>query len=384
MRVVGLLLAAATAIVLLVAATFGAPAPCGPAAPAGDGGELVDGRGGEKVIPAEHARVYRQVAAQTGVPAAILAAVGYVETKHGRIGGPSTAGALGPMQFLPSTWAGLGCDGSIHDLQPAVRCSAKYLISLAKEPGARRAPDRWIYAMCRYNGGCTNGIRAEAGYGAAGEVAGQIAREYGYRPGTSDPDGLRLADASTSATACPAATSTDGAPDVTTVVTPWVGKTWGGALAAGMQSLGWPAGTPWCQIFTQNVLAKLGIDRPTPRSAHSSDPYYWATTQNWGQLLHGPGKPASASLQLRPADIVMYGPAGRGSAHVNLVERVDERGVITVGGNQGGCPGGACVSRRGPVRLTGSGGSLRWSSGDTRPIWAIVRPPAPGGGGRRA
>jgi hypothetical protein len=156
-----------------------------------------------------------------------------------------------------------------------------------------------------------------------------------------------------------------------------MGKDWSGALAAGMKSLGWGAGTPWCQIFVQNVLGKLGIDRPTPNTAHSSNAYTWATTKNWGTLLHGPGKPASASLQLQPGDIVMYGAPGLASAHVNMVEKVDERGVIVVGGNQS-CPGnGNCVSRRGPVHLTGSGGSLRWSTADTRPIWAIVRPPAP-------
>jgi soluble lytic murein transglycosylase-like protein len=33
----------------------------------------------------------------------ILAAVGKVESEHGRNMGPSSAGAMGPMQFLPST-----------------------------------------------------------------------------------------------------------------------------------------------------------------------------------------------------------------------------------------------------------------------------------------
>ncbi|MGX6447867.1 hypothetical protein ACVU7I_07355 [Patulibacter sp. S7RM1-6] len=128
----------------------------------------------------------------------------------------------------------------------------------------------------------------------------------------------------------------------------------------------------------QNILERLGIDRPTPNSAHSSDPYTWATTRKWGTVLHGPGKPASGSLKLAAGDIVMYGSPGAASAHVNMVESVDGRGVVTVGGNQSCGKAGNCVTERGPIRLTGGGGSLRWSSGDTRPIWAIVRPPAPG------
>ena len=41
----------------------------------------------------------------------VLAAIGQVESDHGRNAGPSSAGALGPMQFLPSTWAFSGVDG---------------------------------------------------------------------------------------------------------------------------------------------------------------------------------------------------------------------------------------------------------------------------------
>jgi hypothetical protein len=45
-----------------------------------------------------------------GLSWTVLAAIGQIESADGTNEGPSTAGALGPMQFLPSTWAAWGID----------------------------------------------------------------------------------------------------------------------------------------------------------------------------------------------------------------------------------------------------------------------------------
>ena len=46
-----------------------------------------------------------------GLSWTVLAAIGQIESADGQNMGPSTAGALGPMQFLPSTWKVWGIDG---------------------------------------------------------------------------------------------------------------------------------------------------------------------------------------------------------------------------------------------------------------------------------
>lgn len=74
-------------------------------------------------------RYYREASAATGISWEVLAAVNLVETGMGRIDGVSVAGARGPMQFLPSTWAqpGIG-KGNIRDPEQAIHAAARYLV----------------------------------------------------------------------------------------------------------------------------------------------------------------------------------------------------------------------------------------------------------------
>lgn len=338
-------------------------------------------------IPGNYLRAYAAAGEKYGLDWAVIAGIGSIETDHGRLKAPGvTSGqnthgcCAGPMQFHNDygrgggTWGAYGIDGNedgtkdIYNPEDAIPSAARYL-------KASGAPGNWQKAIFAYNHAqwyVDDVLGRASRYRSAAAAAGGIT-QVPITAGATTP-----ASPAGFSCATPAAAS-GAAGDVTAVVEPLMGRTWGEALAAGMKRLGWPDGTPWCQVFVQNMLERLGIDRPTPNSGHSSDPYTWASTKGWGDVLHGPGKRAGASLQLQPGDIVMYGMPGPASAHVNMVEKVDGRGVITVGGNQS-CPKGRCVTRRGPVRLTGTGGgSLRWSTGDTRPIWAIVRPPAPKG-----
>lgn len=76
---------------------------------------------------------FRTAQARYRVPWEDLAAIEFVETRFGRVRGLSTAGAKGPMQFLPATWARYG-QGDVNDPRDAIVGAARYLVA----NGARR------------------------------------------------------------------------------------------------------------------------------------------------------------------------------------------------------------------------------------------------------
>lgn len=89
-------------------------------------------------------RYYRAAQRRTGVHWSYLAAIHLVETRMGRIRGTSTAGAQGPMQFIPQTWQAYGNGGDIHDNRDAIMAAARLL-------RANGAPRDMSEALYRYN-----------------------------------------------------------------------------------------------------------------------------------------------------------------------------------------------------------------------------------------
>lgn len=85
---------------------------------------------------------YRQAQRRFGVAWNVLASVNFVETDFNRIRSSSSAGAQGPMQFMPSTWREYGLGGDLHDPHDAILGAANYL----HRSGAPRSYHRAVYA----------------------------------------------------------------------------------------------------------------------------------------------------------------------------------------------------------------------------------------------
>lgn len=98
---------------------------------------------------------YREAEAATGVPWSILAAINLVETRMGRIKGVSSAGAIGPMQFLPTTWAEC-CDGDPNEPRDAINGAGRYLVQRGADSDLDRAifgynnSDHYVSAVRSY------------------------------------------------------------------------------------------------------------------------------------------------------------------------------------------------------------------------------------------
>jgi soluble lytic murein transglycosylase-like protein len=97
----------------------------------------------QPAAPKKLRRFYAEAQARFDIPWYVLAAVNFVESKFGRIVGPSSAGALGPMQFLPATFAAYG-RGDIRDPHDSIMAAARYL-------HADGAPERLRAALFAYN-----------------------------------------------------------------------------------------------------------------------------------------------------------------------------------------------------------------------------------------
>jgi soluble lytic murein transglycosylase-like protein len=87
---------------------------------------------------------YRDGERRFGVRWQLLAAVNFVESAFGKVRNTSTAGAQGPMQFLPATWRAYGFDGNVRDPHDAILGAANYLAANGGAHDERRA-------LLRYN-----------------------------------------------------------------------------------------------------------------------------------------------------------------------------------------------------------------------------------------
>ncbi|HET7138256.1 MAG TPA: lytic transglycosylase domain-containing protein [Gaiellaceae bacterium] len=101
-------------------------------------------------------RWYREGERRFGVRWQLLAAVNFVESAFCKVRNTSTAGAQGPMQFLPATWRAYGLGGDVHDPHDAILGAANYLAANGGARDARGAlyhynhSSRYVDAVLRY------------------------------------------------------------------------------------------------------------------------------------------------------------------------------------------------------------------------------------------
>ena len=137
------------------------PAAAKPARPPRPGRQAAPSPAARADIPTDYLTLYRRAASRcSGLSWSVLAAVGKVESDHGRSrlpgvrSGWNTAGAAGPMQFgigvgrAGNAWARYGADfdhdgrRSAYDPGDAIPAAARYLCAA----GAPRQLDRALYA----------------------------------------------------------------------------------------------------------------------------------------------------------------------------------------------------------------------------------------------
>src|SRR5215218_8511349 len=89
--------------------------------------------------------LWKAAGAAYGIPWEVLGAINKIESNFGRNMGPSSAGALGWMQFMPSTWErwGLDADGdrvaNPWDPDDAIYAAARYLAASGGRDDVARA-----------------------------------------------------------------------------------------------------------------------------------------------------------------------------------------------------------------------------------------------------
>ncbi len=225
-------------------------------------------------IPAGYLTLYQQAgSACPGLDWTVLAGVGKVESDHGRAPNlTSTAGAQGPMQFMPATWATYGVDGNNDGLRDpfnpadAIPAAAGYLCALG---AGRDTPTALAAYNCGSSTSCQHADLAPGGY--APVVLGwatRYAQTVGLAPG---PAAIRAVQAALSQ-----------------VGTPYV---WGGQAPGGFD----------CSGLTQWAYAQAGLALPrVAQQQHDATP----------------ALPPGAALA--PGDLLFFGADSRHVTHEGL------------------------------------------------------------------
>jgi murein DD-endopeptidase MepM/ murein hydrolase activator NlpD len=122
---------------------------------------------------AELQALWQRAGSAYGIPWQVLGAINKIESNFGRNMGPSSAGAVGWMQFMPDTWLRWGMDANRDrfadpwDPEDAVYAAARYLAAA----GAREDLRRGIFAYNHANWYVDDVLQLAKTFGDGGEAA---------------------------------------------------------------------------------------------------------------------------------------------------------------------------------------------------------------------
>ncbi len=131
--------------------------------------------------------IWQAAGSAYGIPWTVLAAINKVETNFGQNLGPSSAGAVGWMQFMPSTWARWGIDANGDGVADpdnptdAIFSAARYLAGCGGQFDIKRAVYCYNHASWYVNE--VMGLAALYAWGAGS--TGSPRRARSSRPGAS-------------------------------------------------------------------------------------------------------------------------------------------------------------------------------------------------------
>lgn len=147
-------------------------------------------------IPPDFQAAYQAAAKRFGIPWTLLAGIGMEETGHGRNPNVSSAGAQGPMQWLPKYWGAYAIDGNndgkkdIHDIWDAAHTSANVLVKNGVKTGPEGVKKAiwmynhadWYVADVLYYAGKYGGGEITADGGSGCDTTGSAAQTKGPLP----------------------------------------------------------------------------------------------------------------------------------------------------------------------------------------------------------
>jgi murein DD-endopeptidase MepM/ murein hydrolase activator NlpD len=127
-----------------------------------------------------------------GVPWEVLGAINKIESNFGRNMGPSSAGAVGWMQFMPSTWARWGTDGdgdgiaNPWDPEDGIYSAARYLAAA----GAAQDISRAIFAYNHADWYVADVLELANVFAGGGGFDATLGTSFGYPSATVGADAV--------------------------------------------------------------------------------------------------------------------------------------------------------------------------------------------------